>query len=47
MFGVFTRFLQVSERGFLQKISYFDGKELPIKAGIFQTPGVFIESPGR
>ena len=29
----FHSFLQVFERGFLQKISYFDGKEWPIKAG--------------
>ena len=28
----FRSFLQVFERGFLQKISYFDGKEWPIKA---------------
>ena len=27
----FHSFLQVFERGFLQEISYFDGKELPIK----------------
>ena len=25
--------LQVFKRGFLQKISYFDGKEWPIKTG--------------
>ena len=30
--GCFHSFLQVFERGFRQKISYFDGKELPIKA---------------
>ena len=29
----FHSFLQVFERGFLLKISYFDGKEWPIKAG--------------
>ena len=29
----FHSILQVFERGFLQKISYFDGKEWPIKAG--------------
>ena len=29
----FHPFLQVFERGFLQEISYFDGKEWPIKAG--------------
>ena len=29
----FRLFLQVFERDFLQKISYFDGKEWPIKAG--------------
>ena len=29
----FRSFLQVFERGFLQKISYFDGNEWPIKAG--------------
>ena len=29
----FRSFLQVFERGFLQKISYFDGKEWPIKTG--------------
>ena len=28
----FHSFLQVSERGFMQKISYFKGKEWPIKA---------------
>ena len=28
----FRSFLQVFERGLLQKISYFDGKERPIKA---------------
>ena len=67
-----ARFLQVFERGFLQKISYFDGKKWPIKTRkitgpnltyrgsiicqfhcldiqrpeFFQTPGVFIDSPG-
>ena len=29
----FHSFLQVFERGLMQKISHFDGKELPIKAG--------------
>ena len=28
----FHSFLEVFERGFLQKISHFDGKEWPIKA---------------
>ena len=28
----FHSFLHIFERGFLQKISYFDGKEWPIKA---------------
>ena len=71
----FNSFLQVFERGFLQEISYFNGKEWPIKAGwisepyliyqgwdktvfvrydcfdiqgagFFQTPGIFIDSPG-
>ena len=40
MLAVFTRFLQVFERGFLQKISYFDWKERPIKDGKITEPNL-------
>ena len=33
MVDCFRSFLQVSKGGFLQKISHFNGKELPIKVG--------------
>ena len=36
----FRSFLQVFEMGFLQKISYFDGKERPIKAGKITEPNL-------
>ena len=36
----FHSFLQVFERVLLQKISYFDGKESPIKAGKVAEPNL-------